>query len=117
MTKELRDKWVEALRSGRYQQGKGHLHAGECFCALGVLCDVLGLEWVPCEEIGDDLNNLPVYMAAGESTDGIPDSISEKIGLEDVDHAAVAIRNDSGDSFTGIADWIEAHVSVVEAVA
>lgn len=48
MTKELRDKWVAALRSGRYKQGKYRLRDREGgFCPLGVLLDVSGLgEWI-----------------------------------------------------------------------
>lgn len=44
-----RIKWVEALRSGEYQQGKGNLRKGERFCCLGVACDVfkaqIGVDW------------------------------------------------------------------------
>lgn len=39
-----REKWVEALRSGEYEQGKGALRVytdGEdAFCCLGVACDL-----------------------------------------------------------------------------
>lgn len=35
-------KWVAALRSGKYKQGKGALHRknGDKFCCLGVLCNL-----------------------------------------------------------------------------
>ena len=41
MNAELKKKWLEALRSGKYRQGKHKLrnHNNE-FCCLGVLCDV-----------------------------------------------------------------------------
>lgn len=32
--------WLDALRSGEYQQGEGHLRAGDKFCCLGVACDL-----------------------------------------------------------------------------
>lgn len=33
--------WVEALRSGKYKQGKNVLRsADDCFCCLGVACDL-----------------------------------------------------------------------------
>lgn len=35
-----RKAWVKALRSGKYQQGKGALRDGEGFCCLGVLADL-----------------------------------------------------------------------------
>jgi len=43
MKKEIADKWVEALRSGKYKQTKNHLK-DECgYCCLGVLCDISNL--------------------------------------------------------------------------
>jgi hypothetical protein len=36
--------WVEALRSGQYEQGKGNLNKNGKFCCLGVLCELLELE-------------------------------------------------------------------------
>ncbi len=34
--------WIDALRSGKYQQGTHALHNGDCntFCCLGGLCDI-----------------------------------------------------------------------------
>lgn len=41
MNGELKAKWLEALRSGRYKQGQGRLRdESNQFCCLGVLCDV-----------------------------------------------------------------------------
>ncbi len=33
-------KWIAALRSGEYPQARRSLRKGDCFCALGVCCDV-----------------------------------------------------------------------------
>lgn len=41
MSKELRKKWIDALRSGDYEQGKGYLRQHDYFCCLGVLCDLV----------------------------------------------------------------------------
>lgn len=47
MKKEVADKWIEALESGKYRQGKAKLkntiYAKECYCCLGVLCEISGL--------------------------------------------------------------------------
>ena len=32
--------WVEALRSGKYQQGREWLHNSSRYCCLGVACDI-----------------------------------------------------------------------------
>lgn len=37
---ELQLKWIEALESGEYKQGKGQLRDGDQYCCLGVACDV-----------------------------------------------------------------------------
>jgi hypothetical protein len=41
LTKEVMLDWITALRSGRYQQGKGYLRSNNEYCCLGVLCEVL----------------------------------------------------------------------------
>jgi hypothetical protein len=40
MKAELKKKWVEALRSGKYKQNRDSLRYEDGFCCLGVLCDV-----------------------------------------------------------------------------
>lgn len=73
MDPELKKKWVEALRSGDYEQGETRLYTGSTnqFCCLGVLCKVVGLE------IGDygnvivgadpsDDDYAPIYPIVGK---------------------------------------------------
>lgn len=44
MNPEIKRRWITALRSGKYPQGKGALHTvfpdSETFCCLGVLCEL-----------------------------------------------------------------------------
>lgn len=40
MKKSIATRWVKALRSGKYTQGKTALKDGDDFCCLGVLCDI-----------------------------------------------------------------------------
>jgi len=48
MNAEIKERWVKALRSGDYIQGKGALRRTEGgihkYCCLGVLCDILAKE-------------------------------------------------------------------------
>ncbi len=37
-------KWVKALRSGEYTQGRKKLRRGDTFCCLGVACDLYSKE-------------------------------------------------------------------------
>lgn len=40
MDAKLKEKWVTALRSGKYEQGTGIMKSGNNFCCLGVLCEI-----------------------------------------------------------------------------
>lgn len=41
MNKRVKTKWVKALRSGKYEQGKGALNSGDGkWCCLGILTDL-----------------------------------------------------------------------------
>lgn len=44
MNKEVKEKWLKALRDGNYKQGYDRLKDGDCFCCLGVLCDLYAKE-------------------------------------------------------------------------
>lgn len=53
-----RVKWVEALRSGEYKQGKDQLRGGDRFCCLGVACEVSGLPYNPEDgALGDEVRD------------------------------------------------------------
>ena len=40
MNPEVKAKWLEALRNGKYKQGRAFLRTENGFCCLGVLCDL-----------------------------------------------------------------------------
>jgi len=78
MNKELIKRWVEALRSGKYQQGRLSLrNTSNQFCCLGVLCDIakdeLGLDWILKEEWSK-------YQIDNNCT-VLPSSLKELIGI------------------------------------
>jgi hypothetical protein len=71
MNKEIKAKWVAALRSGEYQQGIMKLRdRRDHFCCLGVLCNihaqahptVASTEWDPDRYLGQN-ECLPVSVA------------------------------------------------------
>lgn len=68
-----------------------------CFCCLGVLCDVIGVAWV-----FKDYS----YSAEGR-TDYLPFRIEKKAGLTEEEQDALAQMNDDGATFAEIADYIE----------
>lgn len=87
--------WVDALRSGEYQQCQETLHNGKGYCCLGVYAKV---------------NNLATdeFMVSSDCVEG-PQSVYEDIRqVLDNDLVDDLIQmNDGGDSFKDIADYIE----------
>jgi len=108
---EHRQQWVDALRSGRYEQAKGKLRDGDKFCCLGVACDISGLgEW--------DMQSLYItFIGEGHCIDNkrLPVAIQDWLGVESDSVfvntkngvASLARLNDKGITFVEIADIIE----------
>ena len=103
MNKEVKKLWVEALRSGKYEQGRGCLRKGDKFCCLGVLCDLNEPSWNTRPEI-----SLSIYWHKDEENNLPSDEIMSWAGLLRSDCSVLAILNDSGrKSFSDIAEYIE----------
>lgn len=103
LPKEITEKWVTALRSGEYGQTTRLLtDFNDNYCCLGVLCKTLN---VSDEDIG--YNNKSCIAFGQGSIVGIPKGLDE--GL----HKILTEMNDSGKSFSEIADWIEENVELV----
>jgi hypothetical protein len=101
VNKEYKEKWVEALRSGKYKQGKGCLKKGDEYCCLGVLCDIVD----------------PEYLGVNGHRSHLPYHILDKTGMETPDgrlnynvHTFISLigLNDGAEyTFDQIADVIE----------
>jgi len=108
MNKEIKDKWVKALRSGEYKQGRLYLQRDNLFCCLGVLCKVLD---VP-NGVSDYSNNTMSFNFGKEySRVSLPFGFREVIGLSAIKEANLIKMNDKlGKDFSQIADYIEANL-------
>ena len=107
-----RKAWVEALRSGEYEQTTGFLHTDNGYCCLGVACEVSGLgRWK-----NDVDRQFYITNDDDRQTTVLPDKVRQWLGL--YDNGGVAIHtdnskvdltelNDGGASFEEIADKIE----------
>lgn len=117
MKREIRDKWVKALRSGRYKQGQGSLRSADnYFCCLGVLYDVCDSDgWEPvfehiCDEDSASYAVRDRVLECDLPEEWLPDGYQ---GLRRYDHQSdLAKLNDNGDSFSEIADYIEQNIPV-----
>lgn len=86
MKKSLKDRWIKALLSGEYKQGKGRLKKGEGYCCLGVLCEV---------------GNIPYTGSSG---------FPGNSGLRIIVELGLASMNDEGVPFDVIAGFIKENV-------
>lgn len=116
MNPDVKVKWIEALRSGEYEQAVGTLtyikpdDSGFKHCCLGVLCELAVKEGLPIKR--EEVVNSIYYDNDGIS---LPDSVMEWAGLThpnpSVGAYTAAEWNDCKDrSFTEIADLIEEHL-------
>lgn len=114
MQAELKTKWVEALRSGRYKQGRLQLRTDDdCYCCLGVLCEVSGKgQWVRQPVNGSD-SECWAYRYGDHSFSGVlPYQLEVESGLSvggyEVGTGRLIEMNDEDrKTFAEIADFIE----------
>lgn len=101
MDKEIRGKWIKALRSGEYKQSYGDLRYFNKFCALGVLCDVLD------SSAWDALGNG--YYKHDKAESNLPKrKIIEDLQMDWGDVISIHRLNDIMKlSFRELAGWIE----------
>jgi hypothetical protein len=74
MNPEVKARWVAALRSGEYKQGKGALRLNNKFCCLGVLCDLYGDDYDALSAHNDGTSQFPPRTFAE-----IADAIEEQL--------------------------------------
>jgi hypothetical protein len=113
-------KWVEALRSGVYRQGRGKLCSADnltnetvwdCqWCCLGIAFDILATDrdacWVP---VGPQPGIWSAKYGDGpEHWLDLPPLFMADLGIEGDDEDTLVRLNDTEKaSFAEIADWIE----------
>lgn len=113
MKAEIKAKWVEALRSGEYRQGRGYLRNGGGFCCLGVLCDLAAKEG-----IGEWVGYPPHFRCGDFSSDRLPpQAVLDWAGLTQMNPlisdsrlTASSLNDNSRFSFNKIAELIERNI-------
>ena len=127
--KTLKKSWIEALRSGEYEQTTEQLKLSEDvnsrkrgFCCLGVLCDISNLGyWYhdrfylyedaytrECELINKPPPEADEYGEPSEGFSELHEVLLEEIGLTSFQQTKLIQANDDEDkTFQEIADMIE----------
>ena len=106
-------KWVAALRSGKFKQGRSYLQMGDNYCCLGVACVIAkesgvyinmerGLDKSGASCWGNDIYELPSQVR-----DWL--NLSTDIGTFRLNtkRSSLVDLNDDGKTFLEIADIIE----------
>lgn len=112
MRKRDKDRWVKALRSGKYKQGKSYLaresETGEWqHCCLGVLCE---LDGIGSRVVREGIDG-PFKVFGGSASDYLPPSLMRKYGIGlSTQRFLGRMNDDEGADFNDIADWIEEHL-------
>jgi len=104
MNRDLKDKWVKALTSGKYKQGRNLLRDGEDrYCCLGVLCDLVNpTAWTWEED--------PKVYSHFQTTE-FPSDLIRSVELNEGVAADLTLLNDThGKTFYEIAEYIQEHV-------
>ena len=131
MNPEVKQKWIDALRSDKYKQGSDNLRSVTGYCCLGVLCDLYSQEHnTQWEFRGNDETNLQHqdYWYFGDQSEFLPESVMNwaelktpnpnvRVDVEDNEDEdnwyyidELSNINDSGYSFNVIANLIEAQL-------
>lgn len=112
MNPEIKTKWVTALRSGEFEQGRSQLRRGNTFCCLGVLCELYRRttgngEWLTG---GYFLGVSDVLSPIVRDWAGLTESNPVVSDGAHCSASSLAEKNDTGASFSEIADIIDAEL-------
>jgi hypothetical protein len=108
--KDIKEKWVTALRSGEYPRGIERLHTADGgYCCLGVLCELYRQD----TGNGEWIKTPPGFYTFFGQPSFLPDNVSDWLGVDadDIKNMDLVSKNDLNQghaySFHDIADIIE----------
>jgi len=115
MKDDIKQRWIAALRSGDYAQGKGYLATGHKFCCLGVLCELAVADVIINKY--DDISNIRWYgNNYDEECTTLPAAVQRWAGLDsddpyiETEENTLAAINDAGYTFEQIANLIDSEL-------
>lgn len=122
MRTEVRDRWLAALRSGEYAQGKTYLGfqlpdaRRSSYCCLGVLCELAVADGV-IERQEDSRGGVDriVHGYAGR-TSLLPDEVVVWAGLTSANPTVRAVADDGEPARTSLA-WLNDHGRSFDVIA
>lgn len=120
MKRDIADKWIQALLSGKYKQGTNYLRTVDNrFCCLGVLCELAIQEGIiPQAKLNHYYNNDVGYTYQDNYKSVLPDEVMKWAGMKNYngeisDSQTLSSDNDNGDDFKTIAQTIRNNVDIL----
>jgi hypothetical protein len=121
VNRDVKTRWLEALRSGEYAQDTGMLHRRygaddvDSYCCLGVLCALAERAGVVERYAADgSFAYRSVVNHDDRSSNFLPLAVRDWAGLDRanpvVDDVSLSSHNDDELNFNAIADLIEEHL-------
>lgn len=111
MNKEVKERWLEALRSGKYKQGTGKLKCqtkGELqYCCLGVLQELLHPEEFNPNPQTWDSNSVFTLTNDSQKFHWPTKQVLEEAKLTEDQMIALANLNDRSSNFDKVIEYIE----------
>lgn len=103
MNKDVKKKWLAALRSGKYTKGVSKLHQSrsdntEIYCCLGVLCELAVDEGIIDPP---DKEDYGIYFYQEQSA-FLPMEVLKWAGLKNTTQKNLAVLNDNSQTFDPI---------------
>lgn len=115
LPKEFAEKWLAALRSGKYKQTNGYLQRGKgtnktncCLGVAGIICNIPQYKLIKKETLRDFDDYKVPYQLIG--TRGENELVKL---LTDMNDKVLVAKKEYAHQFTEIADWIEANVELI----
>ncbi len=103
MNLEIKQRWINALRSGHYEQATGKLKNVSGYCCLGVLCDLYLQE----KQLGWDELQTNAYLPRQIREWAELENYDPEVILDNGQTTTLSTLNDNGSSFSEIAYKIE----------
>ncbi len=111
---ELKSKWLKALRSGKYMQGRGRLcslYRGiSTYCCLGVLADVIDPKDWESFLVHNSWKHMTTSLSSSSDIDKNTYNVLKQVStnsLKTVENHLIFMNDSQGKTFPEIADWIE----------
>ncbi len=117
MNPAIKQKWIEALRSGEFKQGQSYLKRDDKFCCLGILCELHRIATNDAEGWGS--YSLAPFTNQYHGQSGVlPSIVQDWAGLNYHNYStnpmingeSLSALNDAGRTFEEIAELIEKHL-------